>query len=182
METLEEIEKLNYITSLAEKGDLVSQRILGEYYESGEESEYWYKKAAKQGDAESQYMLWGNYIHKGETFHKEALYWLQMAANQNYYMAQAELGNLYYEGIIVPQSYEKAVNYYEKCVDNIIIDKDLILYRLAYCYYYGNGVKQSYEKSRFFLIESNNYNFLKKDCSNEQFKFPEYRDLLSIAF
>ena len=62
-----------------------------------------------------------------------------------------KLGNAYYSGKGVPQSYAKAVYWYKKSAaqgDAIAEDN------LGYAYYYGKGEPQSYSKAVYWFKKS----------------------------
>ena len=65
-------------------------------------------------------------------------------AEQGYADAQWLLGNLYYDGDGVPQSYSEAVKWYRKSAEQ---GYAYAQYNLGICYEYGNGVPQSYSEA-----------------------------------
>jgi len=97
---------------------------------------YWFKKAAKQGNAEAEVALGHIYLTTavfntvisnmfsnpyGKSIATEkypkALYWLKKAAEQGYAKAENNLGNMYANGLGVPQDYNKAVYWYKKAAE-----------------------------------------------------------------
>ncbi len=69
-----------------------------------------YEKAAMKGALIPQYGLGIKYFY--ESKYTEAIKWLEMAAKQNHYKAQAQLGKLYSDGKGVPKNLDKAEEYY----------------------------------------------------------------------
>ena len=107
---------LDEFRDVGEAGDLDAQLQLGKVYNSElcgprdeKETEYWYKKAAQQGDGEAQYRLGQLYMGIREVVHggkrptgkpllldyEEGVYWLLKSAEQNDKRAQGDLGFLY---------------------------------------------------------------------------------------
>lgn len=121
----DDIERLK---SLAEQGDVDAQSALGSRYNLGKngvskdytKANYWYAKAANQGDAVSQYLLGYSYLN-GEGIRQDygkAIYWLKKASDQNLPQAQYELGRIYYQGLGVRQNKSQAKEWYGKTCDN----------------------------------------------------------------
>jgi TPR repeat protein len=92
----------------AEKGDVNAQFFLGAAYSIGngglveneKEAVKWYRKAAEQGHALSQYNL-GSRYYEGSGVVKndvEAVKWFRKAADQGITAAQSRLGVLYFKG------------------------------------------------------------------------------------
>jgi TPR repeat protein len=101
---------------------------LGKMYERRDENDkedfihatYWYRKAAKQGDAEGEYLL-GIMFLTGQGVPENAdsaVYWLQKSAYQNErpvsQRAQRELGYMYEKGDKVTSNLEQAIIWYQK--------------------------------------------------------------------
>ena len=109
---------------LAEKEDPKAQHNLGEMYETGNggfpknhaEAIKWYRKAAAQGLAASQFAL-GEMYRRGEGVphdSQEAVRWYIKAAEQGLPCAQHNLGIAYYRGDGVPRDQEKALVWIRK--------------------------------------------------------------------
>ena len=107
------------------------------------QAEYWYKKAAEQGYAYAQCNLGemyefgrnltNNYCVRIETKHgerylpndnnivrvdyKQAEYWFRKAAEQEYALAQVQLGNMYEYGKGVKKDYRQAAYWYRKAAE-----------------------------------------------------------------
>ena len=101
----------------AEKGDALSQLILGQMYLEGygvlkddKEAVKWYLKAAEQGNALAQFSLAKKYQGgKGVLQdHKEAVRWYRKAAEQGYGPAQLDLGEMYHSGLGAFEDYVTA--------------------------------------------------------------------------
>lgn len=80
------------------------------------------KRAARNGDADSQYGL-GNMHYNGfpnigvPQDYKESLKWLEKAANQGHAKAQHGLGFMYFNGKGVPQDFKQAAQWFEKAAN-----------------------------------------------------------------
>jgi len=68
-----------------------------------------------------------------------------MAADQGDGLAQHNVGNCYYEGQGVAQSYEKACEWYQKAADQGLA---VAQYNLGQCYEKGVGVAKSLKKAK----------------------------------
>lgn len=81
---------------------------------------YWYRKAAKQGDAGAQYCLGMCYYGAlGVKLNEaEAVKWFRMAAEQGEPDAQKALGDMYYCGHGVKANDAEALDWYRKAYDN----------------------------------------------------------------
>ena len=67
-----------------------------------------------------------------------------MAAKHGHETAQNNLGDCYYNGIGVEQSYIAAIKWYRKAAEKGHAEAQ---YNLGYCYYNGYGVERSYEEA-----------------------------------
>ena len=137
---------MEYYKKATEENDVDSQLKLGNYYYYGREIEQdykkaieWYEKAAEQENAEAQCRLAKCY-HEGlgiEQDYRIAVKWYKKAAEQGNAEAQNGLGRF-------ERDESKAVEWYKRSAEQ---GYDWGQYNLAYCYYYGNGVKQDKEKA-----------------------------------
>lgn len=106
----------------AENGNVQDQSDLGFRYSNGEgvpknvpEAVKWWRKAADQGDTDSQYMLGATYYDGDEGIPKdyaEALKWNKKAAAQGESGSLAMLGDAYFDGCGVPKDNVKAHAWY----------------------------------------------------------------------
>ena len=130
-----------------------AQMALGKCYFTGQgvERDYaeaiiWYRKAAEQGDADSQLDL-GSLYYYGEGVaqdYTEAVKWYRMAAEQGDDNAQTGLGACYFNGYGVSQDYAEAVRCFYKAAEN---GNAAAQYNLGRSYYSGQGVVQDYEEA-----------------------------------
>jgi len=107
----------------AERGNAISQSILGMCYEQGlgvdqddNKAFYWYRKASEQGDTSAQNQLGRMYL-KGigvEQDDSMAIYWYSKAAEWGDATAQNELGWMYEKGRGVEQDDNMAVYWYRE--------------------------------------------------------------------
>ncbi len=109
---------LAQIKAAAERGDAAAQDRLGDAYYAhldGQNALVWYRKAAEQGIANSQYQL-GHLLSSGNPpAHAppdEAIRWYAKAANQNHKQAQFELGRAYQDGKLVHPDYVEAYKWF----------------------------------------------------------------------
>ena len=113
-----EIFGLTHVTeSIAEKGSVTAQRLVGDAYHEGMGRERdaaaavsWWEKAAEQGDIHSQSQLGWAYSNGigVETDYDSAFQWLSKASGQGDAAATANLGWLYYSGLGVEMDDGKA--------------------------------------------------------------------------
>jgi TPR repeat protein len=108
---------LRLLRPLAEAGDPVAQKNLGDLYDHGwgvpqdqSEGVKWYRKAAEQGYADAQFELGVSYeIGRGvPKDYSETAKWLLRAAEQGQGDAQGSLGELYSNGDGVAQDLVQA--------------------------------------------------------------------------
>ena len=102
-----------------------------------------FKKSAKQGNAQAQYNLGFMYAQGlGVTQdYKQAASWYQRAAEQKYAYAQFNLGWMYEEGLGVTQDYKQAVSWYQKAAEQGNAEAQN---NLGLMYDQGRGVTQDY--------------------------------------
>jgi hypothetical protein len=107
---------LRLLQPVAEGGDLRAQLAVARIYDGGywprryREAVKWYRLAAEQGDAGSQYQLGYMYLRRmGVRFDPAAAArWFLRAAEQGHWRAQIELSRMYDEGWGVPRDRPKA--------------------------------------------------------------------------
>lgn len=113
-------ELIDCITEAAESGDVDSQEYLMDLYALGgsgiesddEESAYWAKKAAKNGNAKAMYKLGHMYYYgSGMKYDcKKALYWLEKSAAQGEESSAYQLGKHYKS----QNQYKEAAKWYRE--------------------------------------------------------------------
>ena len=75
---------------------------------------------------------------------EQVIGFLKDLAGRGISRAMLMLGNIYYTGKGVPQSYKNAVKWYEMAAEGL---ESYGLCNLGYCYYYGRDIKVDYEKA-----------------------------------
>ena len=134
---------------LAEEGNAVAARFLGDMYIDGHgvpqdyaEALKWYRRAAERGDARAQRSLGVMYYDgAGVTgSYTEAAKWQRRAADQGDADAQVNLGNAYVNGDGVPQDYAEAVKWYRRAADQ---GNARAQFCLGIMYDDGHGVPQN---------------------------------------
>ena len=107
---------------------------------------------AEEGEYEAQFLLGLHFWEQSSTTRspeenaaseRSAIAWYSKAAEANFYPAQMALAAHCYEGIGVPQSTEKAVEWWQKAA---CYDKDAV-FNLGVCYEKGIFLEQSFEKA-----------------------------------
>ncbi|MBC8493569.1 MAG: sel1 repeat family protein [Candidatus Thioglobus sp.] len=96
------------------------------------------EKAAKSGDARSQFSL-ANMYHNGigvKADEKLAFYWYTQVAEQGFASAQFNVANGYYHGIGTAQNLAQALTWYEKAAEQDFVAAQ---YNLAVMYRRGEG-------------------------------------------
>ena len=132
---------VQYFFKAAQLGKAVSQRLLGDCYETGlgvtqdyTEAVKWYRKAAEQGDAGAQNSIGVCYeLGRGVTKSiTEAVKWYRKAVEQGHAGAQYNLGVCYENGRGVTKSISEAVKWYRKAAEQGDEDAKTKLRRLGY--------------------------------------------------
>jgi len=109
-------------------------------YENGQgvkqdhaEAVRWYRKAAEQGHAVSQYNLGVMYANgQGvKQDHAEAVRWYRKAAEQGHTGGQCNLGGMYENGQGVKQDHAEAVRWYRKAAEQGLVYAVAALKRLS---------------------------------------------------
>ena len=130
----------------------------------------WYREAAQQGSASSQYYL-GTAYDKGQGVpqdHAEAEKWYRKAAEQGHAGAQCDLGVSYYNGQGVPQDYAEAVKWYRKAAEQ---GNAAAQFNLGVAYHNGQGVPRDYSLSYFWYSLS-----VSRSTGGNYTKRAQYRD------
>ncbi len=99
---------------------------------------------ANEGDFRSQYYIGYLYVNGYGVSQdsNEGIRYLEMAADQDYDMAQALLGFLYAEGEVVPKDKKKALQLYQKAAAK---NNTSAILNLGLMYYMGDGVARNYK-------------------------------------
>ncbi len=111
-----------------------------------ESAEYWFRRAADQGDARAMNGL-GCLCESGVKLARDregALDWFRMAAESGHAEAQFRLGDKYRRGLGVRVDYVQAVRWLRKAADQGLAEAQ---YWLGDMYSYGEGVPQDYEEA-----------------------------------
>jgi TPR repeat protein len=109
-------ETLQKIHSLADQGDVASQKVLGAMFDAGHqpaEAVVWYRKAAEQGDALAQALL-GQHYQTGNGVPQDyalAAKWARQAAEQGNPIGQFDLGFLLMNALGVTKDATEAVKW-----------------------------------------------------------------------
>jgi TPR repeat protein len=139
----------------AEKGDVCSQHLLAEYYESSSggknyaKAVEWERKAAEQGDVFAQAFLGSSYdTGRGvKVDHDQAVKWYRKAAEHGLTLAEWELGSRYEHGKYGPRDYAEAAKWYRMAADR---GSQSGAIRLAYFYQWGYGVESNPVEAYFW--------------------------------
>ena len=112
----------------AESGVVEAQYRLALMYFNGEsvpesyrDALHWFEQAAKAGHADAQFRVAAMYDASEGVRRSNPLTsykWYKRAAEQGHPQAQFVMGNLYADGVRVPQNYEKAFAWYKKAAEN----------------------------------------------------------------
>jgi hypothetical protein len=121
---------LAQIKAAAENGDAKAQDQLGDAYYGHFDytnAQIWYRKAAEQGVANSQYQMGEMLIRQGYDFLRkkpkspekvdEAMKWYLLSARQRFQKAELELGRDYENGQFLKQDYVEAYRWYSLAHD-----------------------------------------------------------------
>ncbi|MEZ8098878.1 tetratricopeptide repeat protein [Vibrio bivalvicida] len=138
----------------AEQGNSSAQEALGWMYEDylssyqdTEKAMYWYEKAAQQGDMRAQVsfaLLKSYHTDNGPPERDVAMKWMLEAANQGSIAAYLHLGRFYREGVITPQNYFKAYQFYSMAAKD---GNAKALNDLGEMYLNGEGVTANRERA-----------------------------------
>ena len=149
---------------LAEDGEYEAQHLLGKFYftqrgkhhtkeertELERKALYWQKQAAEAGFIAAQMSLAAHYFADETDYGgldtkksmEDAIHWWQKAAEQGSKAARFNIGFCYETGTVLPQSFEKAAEYY--CESSLYSPSQN---NLAVFYLLGQGVKRSLENA-----------------------------------
>ena len=181
----EAVKKGDYETALrefrllAEQGDVIAQRNLGVFYESGEyvpqdyqQALKWFTLSATQGNADAQFSL-GLLYHYGRGVpqdYSKTLKWYKLSVEQGNSWAQYNLGAMYNSGEGVEQDRLQAVKLFRLAAEQGYIDAQ---YNLGAAYNNGQAVPQDYVRAHMWV------NIATSGNSKKSENYAEVRD--SIA-
>lgn len=138
-----------YQIKQAERGNINAQANVGNLYYYKKDyvkAAEWYRKAAEQGNANSQFFL-GWMYRQGYGITKnnvEAAKWYHKAAEQGHALAQTNLGFLYSEGYGVTQNKAEALHWYRKSAEQ---GESMGQNNLGSMYLKGSGVAIDYTEA-----------------------------------
>lgn len=142
---------------LARTGNPDAETILGNLYLNGQgvsqnyvKADYWYKKAAAQGDAIAETTLGHIYDLSGvwvKANYIKAVYWFRKAAAQGNAEAEFRLGSNYLAGLGVKTNDTKAAAWWRKAAAQGYSTAE---YYLGALYLTGKGVSQNNKKAAFW--------------------------------
>jgi len=92
--------------------------------------------------------------------------WFKKSANQGYAKAQFALGECYFYGVGVDQSFKEAVKWYRKAA---LQGYGLAQFVLGECYAKGKGVKKNEDEAVKWFIESDKHDFFRANRFIESF-------------
>ena len=124
---------------------------------------YWFTKAAKLGDMNSQLNLALCYKNAQgvERDRAKAVEWLTKAADQGLDDAIFELALAYEMGEGVARNSKKAFALYKKAAE---LGHGTAAYNLSICYKYGDGTSINNKKSLYWLTEAGKHGLVKAQC------------------
>ncbi|MDR1207878.1 MAG: sel1 repeat family protein [Holosporales bacterium] len=138
--------KIKKLYERATSGDVLAQNELGVMHSRNgdiEDAIHWYTTAALQGLPEAQLNIAKFYLYGlgVEQDAEKALEWLHKSAEQEFAIANHNLGHIYVEGECgIEQNFEKAFHFYSKAAEQGCVDS---FYSIAVMYEQGECVEQS---------------------------------------
>ena len=158
-------EAIRLCREAAKKGSIEAQDKLAKFYKEGkgvvknyDEAINWYTKAAKQKGRKLSEVLLNCY-----KYDSNSIDWIiKVAEIDEYVEVQYHLARMYEQGYRVEKSYEEAVKWYKKAIENNSIEA---LISLALLYERGNGVNQSYEEAAKLYSSAANLGNYEAKCN-----------------
>ena len=158
-------EAIRLCREAAKKGSIEAQDKLAKFYKEGkgvvknyDEAINWYTKAAKQKGRKLSEVLLNCY-----KYDSNSIDWIiKVAEKDEYVEVQYHLARMYEQGYRVEKSYEEAVKWYKKAIENNSIEA---LISLALLYERGNGVNQSYEEAAKLYSSAANLGNYEAKCN-----------------
>ncbi|MBS0287914.1 MAG: sel1 repeat family protein [Proteobacteria bacterium] len=111
------------------------------------------KASSAHGNRDAMYALAQSYeVYKQKNYDThESIYWYQKAAELNNPLAQARLGDIYFNGQGVTQNYTKAFHWYLRAANQGVPESQ---FSVAECYEKGRGVQQNYQLAFEWYIKA----------------------------
>ena len=166
-----DLEKAFYWYEKAAEQDKRAKSIVGFMYANGygvkkdiekaisyfEQERELYEHTAKEGFADSQYILGFLYEHEKSAKNnlKEAIYWYEKAAEQNHPEALCALGILYLSGKNIMPNLEKAHYWLEKAANQDNAEAQSVLGSM----YLNGRIKQNLEKAHYWIEKAANQDY-----------------------
>ncbi len=141
-----EIKINNSFSCPRNKRDEAGQGVTQDYKEAVK----WYRLAAEQGHAKSQFNL-GTMYDNGQGVtqdYQKAVKWFRLSAEHGYAKARFDLGLMYENGQGVLQDYKKAVKWYRLAADQGCTSAQL---NLGAMHHEGKGVSQDYVQAHMWF-------------------------------
>ena len=175
----------------ANKGYLEAQFALGKIYHFGKpkvlrnlkESEYWYEKAAAQGDQQALQNL--EIVHSEPDYkltsvpdmdEKWNMQWTVKMASYGDKQSQFQMGQMYLEGVKIRMDYEQAAAWFEKAAVQGHIEA---MFALANLYADGKGFPVDLQKAVFWYEQAASRDYmpaqkkLSKILSSTEYRTPD---------
>lgn len=160
------VKTVEWYRKAADKGYSEAQIALAEMYRLGDgvSRDYqkmfeWFQKAAEQGDVSAQRDIaaaYSGYDVSDDDYidYQKSFYWYKKAADQGDSFGQYRVGSMYENGEGVSQSYQKAVEWYQKAIEHEFdeyhdddVGRRCAEEAIGRLYEKGCGVPQNYHKA-----------------------------------
>jgi TPR repeat protein len=136
-----------YLQRAAGRGNSDAQYYLADSYQGApQERERLLEMAAKHGSSKAQFAVGAHYRFKGDF--SSAARWWKLSADNGYALAQQQLGDLYREGIGVPQDLTAGANLIEQAAQQGSFSAQM---KIGEIYEKGQGVPQDFMKAYFWF-------------------------------
>jgi len=145
---------ISQLKEKAESGNTKAMRELAMKYMKGDgvradmdEGFEWVEKAAKRGDAESQYDL-ADMIRAMDGPLNEYFYWIQKSAEQGFPMAQHNMAICFQDGVGTPVDPGKQFFWLQKAAESGLAESQ---HQLAQCFLHGVGTPEDHQQAIYWL-------------------------------
>lgn len=152
---------VQYVQDSADDGDIDGMLMLGGLYENGmgvpqnnDMAMAYYKGAQAMGCESASINIQCLENKLAAAASGELPDWMSgyiESANNGDAMSQYSIGSFYYMGTVIPQDYEKAIEWFSKAAEQ---NNDYALYFLGECYKNGTGVAQDLAKAKEYYAKS----------------------------